>query len=735
MRRKWLILICVVTSIATAFFFTRNFKKAYKSTAQLSTRFTISDQPNGAVNYIQSEFKFGNLMENITSPNVISLVAYHLLLHDLESSDPFVVLNPVQRAQASRIDRQAMILRLSTLLDSTSMLSPQLEGDRQIMDMLGLYGYNIDAITSQLKVERLDKTDYINIDYKSGNPVLSAFVVNTLCDEFRRYYNRTERQHTDATVANLDSLASKKKAILDQKQQAKEQYMASNKLVDVGLEGSSTLSQISTYESQKIEENAILRNESYRLKQLDDLIATAKSKGVASVQDPGPAKPAGNATPTNPNSEYMKLRKQYNDLNNQYIAKGSNDPVMKKQLDNLTQNMAKLNTADGQDEPVSGGGGDAGHSTTLNDLIQKRIDAAAQVEASNNKIASIEAQLTKLRGGLTGMASKGANLDQFDKDIQLASAEYTTVKDQLNMALNAKESQPDFKQVLQGEPALRPEPSKRALVLILSGMGSFFIVALVIIFLEFFDQSIRTPTQLQRLTGLKMLGSVNRINLRGQENVLNKIAKFDEEEQRRDSTFLELMRKLRYEVEASNKKIFLFTSTEPQQGKTMLVQALAYILSLGKKRVLIIDTNFCNNDLTKNMSAQPVLEKFDLDGQPFDKKEFRKLVTPTSVARVDIIGCQGGDYTPSEILPKNHLLIHLQELKDEYDYILLEGAPMNEYTDTKELEHFVEGIIAVFSADDTLAAIDKESIKFLHDNKDKFLGAILNKVDGYNLEM
>ena len=71
MRRKWLILICVVTSIATAFFFTRNFKKAYKSTAQLSTRFTISDQPNGAVNYIQSEFKFGNLMENMTSPNVI----------------------------------------------------------------------------------------------------------------------------------------------------------------------------------------------------------------------------------------------------------------------------------------------------------------------------------------------------------------------------------------------------------------------------------------------------------------------------------------------------------------------------------------------------------------------------------------------------------------------------------------------------------------------------------------
>ena len=734
MRRKWVILICVVVSLGTAFFFTRNISKSYKSTAQLATRFTVSDQPNGAVNYIQSEFKFGNVIENISSPNVVGLVSYHLLLHDLQSTSPFTVLKPKQQLEANKADKQAVVLRLSAHLDSASALSPADKDDRQIIDLLNVYGYSIDAVSSQLKVDRFQKTDYINIEYKSGNAAMSAFVVNTLCEEFKRFYSLTERQHTDVAVNNLDTLVKQKKIILDQKQAAKEQFMASNKVLDVNLQGSSNLAQISAYESQEIEENSLLRNETFRVKQLDDLIRAARSKGSSNVEDPATTKPITSGATPNANSEFIRLRKQYNDLNNEYIQKGSKDPEMKKRLDALSQSMAKLDVSDGADAPVTGGGGSSS-TTTLNDLIQRKIDAEGQVEASKNKIASIETKLTQLRSGLTGMASKGANLDQFDKEIQQASAEYKSAKEDLNVALAAQQSQPDFKQTLMGEPALRPEPSKRLLVIILSGMGAFFIAGLVIIFLEFFDQSIKTPSQFQRLTGLRLLGAVPRIKLQGQENVLNKIAKFDEEETHRDSTFLELMRKLRYEVESSNKRIFLFTSTEPQQGKTALVQALAYILSLGKKRVLIIDTNFCNNDLTKNINASPVLEKYDLNGQAFNKGEFRKLVTPTSVARVDIVGCQGGDYTPSEILPKNHLLNHLGQLREEYDYILLEGAPLNEYTDTKELENYVDGIIAVFSAERGLTAIDRESIKFLSDNKEKFLGAILNKVDEYNLEL
>lgn len=470
LRRKWIILICVVVSVATTFFLTRNFKKSYKSNAQLSTRFTVSDQPNGAVNYIQSEFKFGNLIENITSLKVVSLVSYHLLLHDLQSPSPFTILNPQQELQVRDIDRQKAILSLSSHLDSLSMVSTEDPADQQILRLLYAYGYNADAISGGLKVDRFQKTDYIDIEFRSDNPMLSAFVVNTLCDEFRRFYNLTEQQHTDVAVTTLDSVVKMKKAALDQKQQAKEQYMSNNKLLDVGMEGSSKMSQINLLENQEIDENSILRNENYRLKQLDDLIRSARAK-AAGDDPPATGTKTGSST-TNANSEYMRLRTQYNDLLAEYTRKGSNDPDMKKRLDVIAQNMTKLNVSqEGQDGEVSNSG--SGNSNNLDQLLQKRIDAAAAVEASNNKIASIDTKLTQLRSGLSGMASKGANLDQFDKDIQLASAEYTTAKDQLNSAMNARASQPDFKQTLVGEPALGPEPSKRMLVIVVAGMGTF----------------------------------------------------------------------------------------------------------------------------------------------------------------------------------------------------------------------------------------------------------------------
>ncbi|MCB9056814.1 MAG: hypothetical protein H6549_13250, partial [Chitinophagales bacterium] len=138
---------------------------------------------------------------------------------------------------------------------------------------------------------------------------------------------------------------------------------------------------------------------------------------------------------------------------------------------------------------------------------------------------------------------------------------------------------------------------------------------------------------------------------------------------------------------------------------------------------------------TKTTNANPVLEKFNLNGKPFNIESIKPFVTKTKAEGVDIIGCEGGDYTPSEILPKNHLLNYLELLKEEYDYIFMEGAPLNIYTDTKELIKFADGLIGIFAADSNLTAADKESISFLNENKDKFLGAILNKVQEANLDL
>ena len=63
-----------------------------------------------------------------------------------------------------------------------------------------------------------------------------------------------------------------------------------------------------------------------------------------------------------------------------------------------------------------------------------------------------------------------------------------------------------------------------------------------------------------------------------------------------------------------------------------------------------------------------------------------------------------------------------------YDYIFLEGPPLNDFSDSKELTQYVDGIVAIFSARQAIKQIDKESIKFFKNLNGKFCGSVLNMV-------
>ena len=445
---------------------------------------------------------------------------------------------------------------------------------------------------------------------------------------------------------------------------------------------------------------------------------------------------ADNTTRTNPgnNKLYFDLRKQYNDLYDVYVKGGSSDPAIKDQLDELQRKMRLA-------APTGNGTGDEDNNTSYNNsqrntLMQTKIDLEGRLRSAQSKISFYRTKLNEARSiiATTSPAASG-RLEQLDKDIEVATLEYTNAKERLTMASNMNDAGvSNFKQTMYGQPALSPEPSQRLIVMGLAGFSGLVISSLIFILIAYLDQSIKTPLQFQRLTGLPLLGTINFINL-SSRNLKVQITEIEKDEGNRNNSFRELLRKLRYEIESSGKRIILFTSTEPQQGKTTLLQSVAFSLSLSKRKVLLIDTNFCNNDLTVYNKALPTLEQFTADGKDLKFDQVQKLISPTGVDNVDIIGCQGGDYTPSEILPKDHLLNHLKEFLKTYDFILMEGAPLNGFTDTKELSQYAEGIVAIFSAKAEIKSADKESIKYFQTVKDKFLGAVLNKIDNKDFRL
>jgi Mrp family chromosome partitioning ATPase len=521
-------------------------------------------------------------------------------------------------------------------------------------------------------------------------------------------------------MLSLDSIERKKKSELDAKIYAKSAFLrdsVSNKL-DPSIIGASKLSQVGSYETGLAEEIARLQSINYQIEQVNQQLQTSSASASESAPE------------LSTNKLYYDLRKQYNNMYDEYVKGGSSDEDVKIKLDDLQRRMRNAAPNSSVKSTKSN------NSTQLDDLQQSKIDLEASLRSTNSKIAFYRSKLGETRSIIIGSSNKSSGrLEYFDKEIELATTEYANAKERKTLVSNIDESGlSNFKQTLFGQVALAPEPSKRVIVVALSGLSGLLLTSFVFILLAYLDPTIKNPLQFQRMTGLPLLGTINFVDLEG-TTLKEHITQIDTSDSNRNNAFRELLRKLRYEIEMSGKRIIMFTSTEPQQGKTTLLQSLAFSLSQSNKKVLIIDTNFCNNDLTVYNKAKPTLERFTASQSGFDLKDVKQLISKTKMDNVDIIGCRGGDYTPSEILPKNHVLNFLNDFLINYDFILMEGAPLNGFTDTKELAKYAQGIVAIFSALSQIKTIDKESIKYFKTIPGKFLGAVLNQVSSEELSL
>ena len=140
MKKKWIILGAALTASIIAFLFTRVQVKKYKSFAQISTGFTVAEDIRLNANsdnfsYNEADVKFNNVLVTFTSPTVISLLSYNLMLHDLQ--DPYPFRQPNEKDRQSRlyreIDKTEAIRVLSNKLEAMTPLNSYKPEEKQIV--------------------------------------------------------------------------------------------------------------------------------------------------------------------------------------------------------------------------------------------------------------------------------------------------------------------------------------------------------------------------------------------------------------------------------------------------------------------------------------------------------------------------------------------------------------------------------------------------------------------------
>ncbi len=720
----------------------RNQQRKFKSFAQFSTGYTITDDipvnPNTEIPVFNGdEVKFNNVLVTTTSPTVISLLSYSLILHDLQSKTPFRIPSEKDRqSQLYReIDKSAAIRIFANKLEAMTPLNSYRSEDRALIEFLTMYKYDYRDLVSDppLSIYRFQRTDYVQIEFVSENPELSAFAVNTLYTQFLRYYRIVKSTRSLESIDSLQSILDRKKQELD----AKNEQLRSEGILNVGQENGAKLDIIINQKSSLTDWETKQRADQYALDQVKQQLA---SLGVSATTG------KTNTTGTT-NDELVTLRNSMRQAYQDYVNSGSSDETLRKKYEKLKDdyNQKVAASASNNANPIDPATG----TDVKTRLLEKKSQLEVNLRAEAANIDAINGSIGGLQSTLTKDASKAAVLQSLLKETELANKEYLDAKQRFNEANDIMASSVNnFRLVIMGQPPLEPEPSKRLLIVGLAGAFVLILSVLIITLSTYMDSSLKTPIIFSKTVNLKLLSMVNFANLRNKtlsELIIEPAhvaATADRStrsaanpnataENNRQNVFRESIRKLRYEVERSGKRIFLFASTKKGEGKTTLIQMLAFSLSLNKKRVLIIDTNFSNNDLTVQLDADPILEQIHPDqGNPRNLlDQVRESAKNVIAESVYVIGSKGGDYTPSEILPRENLLHQLDALKADFDYIFLEGPPLNDFSDARELSQYVEGVIAVFSSHHVIKQIDKQSMGFFHELNGKFCGAILNMVD------
>jgi capsular exopolysaccharide synthesis family protein len=92
-----------------------------------------------------------------------------------------------------------------------------------------------------------------------------------------------------------------------------------------------------------------------------------------------------------------------------------------------------------------------------------------------------------------------------------------------------------------------------------------------------------------------------------------------------------------------------------------------------------------------------------------------------------LITCGSRTTDPHTLLTSNRLQSRLAELRAEFDYVLLDGPPLNLYADATLLGRLAEGAVLVLQANSTRREAARKAKESLGSAKVHLLGAVLNK--------
>lgn len=385
---------------------------------------------------------------------------------------------------------------------------------------------------------------------------------------------------------------------------------------------------------------------------------------------------------------------------------------------------------------------------SYNALITQRQHLETSAKADNPALVQLDQQLNAMRENMLGSVNNalGAMRIKIDKakDVQgeskgdmsqFASTERETrtlyrnqaIQNELYIfllqkreenALKMAAAQPKGKLVDEAYAASEPVKPKKPLLAFVALMMTFALPFCILYVKKMLKNKIGSQDELEAITPAHLLGQI----YHAREDELQVIA---DTNTKNAELFRYLRGNVQFVLPESTDKVVLVTSAVAAEGKSYIAANVASSLALMGKKVALVELNLRKPSLGEMFGI--IASKGMSDYLSNGEVSLHDIVSTTADG-LDVYVAGTVPPNPSELLQGSRAAQLIEQLREQYDYVVVDSASLATASDTFSLTSQADATVVVLRANSTKQAYVKWINRLMAEGKLSNVGFVLNGV-------
>lgn len=191
--------------------------------------------------------------------------------------------------------------------------------------------------------------------------------------------------------------------------------------------------------------------------------------------------------------------------------------------------------------------------------------------------------------------------------------------------------------------------------------------------------------------------------------------------------FKELRTNLSFTLKKGESKCVVITSSLSEESKSNVAMNLACALALDNKKVILVDADLRQPALHNYLSIKHNIH--GLSDILAGNDVLDKCILSSKSMGYSILTAGSIPPNPSELIASESMQELINKLKEKYDYVLIDSAPVELVTDAVILSTYSDGVLFVVRSEYVNREVIKSAINKLKVVDANILGTILTRFD------